>query len=74
VLQLKSRDSEGVPVMGFLDEKRNQIASRLKELEPLVDEDHRLDAAASELAGTDVPAPIATASATTAGAAATTSA
>ncbi|MHB8532538.1 MAG: hypothetical protein ACYDC2_07445 [Solirubrobacteraceae bacterium] len=35
----------------FLDEKRQEITNRLKELQPLVDEYHRLEAAASALAG-----------------------
>ena len=35
----------------FLDEKRKEITDRLKELKPLVDEYHRLEAAASALAG-----------------------
>ncbi len=35
----------------FLDEKRKEITSRLNELKPLVDEYHRLEAAASALAG-----------------------
>jgi len=43
----------------FLDEKRNEISARLKELKPLVDEYERLKAAAAALDG--VPA---TASAT----------
>jgi hypothetical protein len=38
----------------FLDEKRNEIGARLKELRPLVDEYQRLEAAASALDG--VPA------------------
>ncbi len=38
----------------FLDEKRNEIGSRLKELKPLVEEYHRLQAAAAALDG--VPA------------------
>jgi hypothetical protein len=38
----------------FLDEKRNEIGARLKELKPLVDEYHRLEAAAAALDG--VPA------------------
>ncbi len=38
----------------FLDEKRQEIAGRLKELRPLVDEYHRLDAALKALDG--VPA------------------
>jgi hypothetical protein len=39
----------------FLDEKRREITDRLKELEPLVDEHARLQAAAAALEG--VPAP-----------------
>ena len=35
----------------FLDEKRKEIRARLQELKPLVDEDHRLEAAAQALAG-----------------------
>ena len=35
----------------FLDEKRNEIDARLKELRPLVDEYHRLEAAAAALDG-----------------------
>jgi hypothetical protein len=35
----------------FLDEKRKEIDSRLKELRPLVDEYHRLEKAAAALAG-----------------------
>lgn len=35
----------------FLDEKRQEITNRLKELQPLVDEYHRLEAAASALEG-----------------------
>ncbi len=35
----------------FLDEKPQEIASRLKELQPLVDEFNRLEAAAAALAG-----------------------
>jgi hypothetical protein len=38
-------------VTDFLDEKRKEITERLKELKPLVDEYHRLEAAASALAG-----------------------
>jgi hypothetical protein len=37
-------------VTDFLDEKRKEITDRLKELKPLVDEYHRLEAAASALA------------------------
>ncbi len=47
----------------FLDEKRQQIADRLKELKPLVDEHNRLEAAASALAKLGGPAPAATTSA-----------
>lgn len=43
----------------FLDEKRREIGSRLKELRPLVDEFERLQAAAAALDG--VPAPTAAA-------------
>ena len=35
----------------FLDEKRKEIDSRLKELKPLVEEFHRLEKAAAALAG-----------------------
>ncbi|MGE5635462.1 MAG: hypothetical protein ACM3UV_00750 [Nocardioidaceae bacterium] len=35
----------------FLDEKRKEIDGRLRELRPLVDEYHRLERAASALAG-----------------------
>jgi hypothetical protein len=38
-------------VTDFLDEKRQEITSRLKELKPLVDEYARLEAAAAALAG-----------------------
>jgi len=38
-------------VTDFLDEKRQEITNRLKELKPLVDEFKRLEAAASALAG-----------------------
>jgi CRP-like cAMP-binding protein len=38
----------------FLDEKKREIDARLKELRPLVDEYHRLEAAAAALGG--VPA------------------
>ncbi len=42
---------EGRPVTDFLDEKRKEIDSRLRELGPLVDEFHRLEKAAAALAG-----------------------
>ena len=35
----------------FLDEKRSEIAGRLRELKPLVEEYHRLEAAAAALDG-----------------------
>jgi hypothetical protein len=38
-------------VTDFLEEKRREIAKRLKELEPLVDEYRQLEAAAAALAG-----------------------
>jgi hypothetical protein len=44
-------------VTDFLDEKRQQISSRLQELKPVVDEYSRLEAAASALAKVGVPAP-----------------
>ena len=40
----------------FLDEKRSEIAARLKELKPLVDEYARLEAADAALAGVPAPA------------------
>ncbi|HEY4811966.1 MAG TPA: hypothetical protein VIH71_13000 [Solirubrobacteraceae bacterium] len=47
-------------VTDFLDEKRQEITARLKELKPLVDEYSRLEAAAAALAGVDGPAPAST--------------
>jgi hypothetical protein len=41
----------------FLDEKRNEIGQRLKELKPLVDEYARLEAAAAALDGLTPAAP-----------------
>ena len=43
--------------MDFLDEKRQEIAARLKELKPLVEEHDRLEAAASALVGVGSAAP-----------------
>jgi CRP-like cAMP-binding protein len=40
-----------VVMADFLDEKRSEISARLKELRPLVDEYHRLEAAAAALEG-----------------------
>jgi CRP-like cAMP-binding protein len=40
-------------VTDFLDEKRKEIQSRLKELKPLVDEYRRLEAAEQALAGVE---------------------
>jgi CRP-like cAMP-binding protein len=40
-------------VPDFLDEKRKEIQDRLKELRPLVDEFHRLEAAERALSGVD---------------------
>lgn len=37
--------------MDFLEEKRKEISARLKELKPLVDEYHRLEAADKALSG-----------------------
>jgi hypothetical protein len=39
----------------FLDEKKREIHARLKELRPLVDEFHRLEAAVAALDGVSVP-------------------
>jgi len=39
----------------FLDEKRKEIQARLKELRPLVDEFHRLEAAERALSGVRTP-------------------
>ncbi len=39
----------------FLDEKKREIQARLKELRPLVDEFHRLEAAAAALDGVATP-------------------
>jgi CRP-like cAMP-binding protein len=39
----------------FLDQKRHEIAARLKELKPLVDEYQRLEAAAAALDGMPTP-------------------
>jgi hypothetical protein len=41
----------------FLDEKRKEIQARLKELKPLVDEYHRLEAAERALSGVSDSAP-----------------
>jgi len=49
-------------VTDFLDEKRKEIADRLKELKPAVDEYNRLEAAASALQGVGGTAATATAS------------
>ena len=43
----------------FLEEKKREIASRLKELRPLVDEFHRLEAAQRALEGVGDSAPAA---------------
>jgi hypothetical protein len=40
----------------FLEEKRREIEARMKELRPHVDEYHRLEAAATALAGAEAPA------------------
>ena len=45
----------------FLEEKKREIAARLKELRPLVDEFHRLEAAQRALEGVDGGATSATA-------------
>lgn len=43
--------SQDVTMTDFLDEKHREITERLHELKPLVDEFHRLEAAAAALAG-----------------------
>jgi hypothetical protein len=50
-------------VADFLDEKRKEIQARLKELRPLVDEYHRLEAAEQALSGVGGRAAAATTSA-----------
>jgi hypothetical protein len=45
----------GDVVADFLDEKRKEIQARLKELRPLVDEFHRLEAAERALSGVGTP-------------------
>jgi CRP-like cAMP-binding protein len=51
-------------VADFLDEKRKEIQARLKELRPLVDEFHRLEAAEQALSGVGGGAAAATATPT----------
>jgi hypothetical protein len=51
-----------MPMPDFLDEKRKEIQARLKELRPLVDEFHRLEAAERALSGVGTPAAPAAAS------------
>jgi CRP-like cAMP-binding protein len=46
-------------VADFLDEKRKEIQARLKELRPLVDEYHRLEAAEQALSGVNGAPPAA---------------
>jgi CRP-like cAMP-binding protein len=48
---------KGLELTDFLDQKRQEIQGRLKELKPLVDEYHRLEAADRALSGVnDTPA------------------
>jgi len=51
-------------VPDFLEEKRKEISARLKELRPLVDEYHRLEAAEQALSGVGTPSPRAASSTT----------
>ena len=51
----------------FLEEKKREISARLKELRPLVDEYHRLEAAAAALDGVGGSAPAASGSTRTTG-------
>ena len=53
----------------FLEEKKREINARLKELRPLVDEYHRLEAAAAALDGVGSTSPAASAPARSSGAA-----
>jgi hypothetical protein len=46
-----SDDKRGITVSDFLDDRRKEITGRLKELQPVVDEFNRLEAAAVALAG-----------------------
>ena len=46
-------------MVDFLDEKRKEIQDRLKELRPMVDEFHRLEAAERALSGMDAKSPAA---------------
>jgi hypothetical protein len=46
-----SPDERGVTVSDFLDDRRKEITNRLKELQPVVDEFNRLEAAVEALAG-----------------------
>jgi hypothetical protein len=63
MLASHNRAGQDLPVNDFLDEKRQQIADRLKELEPAVDEHNRLKAAAAALAKLGASAPAAATSA-----------
>lgn len=59
--QCHSGFTKGFSVADFLEEKRKEISQRLKELRPLVDEYHRLEAAERALSGVDArPAAAAT--------------
>ena len=49
----------------FLEEKRKEISARLKELRPLVDEYHRLEAAEQALSGVGTPSSRAASTAST---------
>jgi hypothetical protein len=51
LLPSHTRAAKDVPVTDFLDETRREITRRLKELEPVVEEFHHLEAAATALAG-----------------------
>jgi hypothetical protein len=50
-LLLTDVDSEGISVSDFLKTKRDEIAARLAELQPLVEEYRQLEAASAALAG-----------------------
>jgi hypothetical protein len=46
-------DQETIPMPDFLEDKRKEMQSRLKKLQPAVDEYHRLEAAVAALADID---------------------
>jgi hypothetical protein len=55
--KVSDTSEEDATVTDFLDEKRREIADRLKELKPAVEEYSRLEAAAAALEGVGGPSP-----------------